>query len=303
MEEWRYGPSPTDSIPTDFLQALKEDKLLPVASLDEGFIRPTYANQIMISYLQAGLMCLFIADQFENGLVGMLQAYRRGAKTPEAIEQALGVTPDELDEQFGDYLDGRFGPVVKQLDVFTESLSNANIGIAEERWEDARIQAEQAMRSYPDYTGPNNPYLILARIFQTLSQPEKANSTLQEYWRLGGRDTSALGKLAGIYFADNNVTEAVAVQRVLSRAQPLDIKHHITLGEWLLATNHHSGALREFQAALALSPHDKANIHFKLASALHALERTTEARRELLYALEIAPRYYPALSLLVEINK
>ncbi|MCZ6658739.1 MAG: hypothetical protein O7C67_15715 [Gammaproteobacteria bacterium] len=54
---------------------------------------------------------------------------------------------------------------------------------------------------------------------------------------------------------------------------------------------------------LALAPHDKAGAHYKLASALHQLNRIEEARREVLYALEIAPRFRPALSLLVEISQ
>jgi tetratricopeptide (TPR) repeat protein len=60
--------------------------------------------------------------------------------------------------------------------------------------------------------------------------------------------------------------------------------------------------LAEYRDVLALSPHDQASAHYKVALALHGLDRIEEARRELLYALEIAPRYRAALSLLVEIN-
>ena len=54
---------------------------------------------------------------------------------------------------------------------------------------------------------------------------------------------------------------------------------------------------------LALDPHDKATAHFNVASTLHALDRTEEARLELLKSLEIAPRYRPALALLIEMNQ
>ena len=97
--------------------------------------------------------------------------------------------------------------------------------------------------------------------------------------------------------------DAIEVQQVLARLDPLKTEHHVTLGEWLTEYNLHGKALTEFQAALALEPHDKATAHYQLASTLHHLDRTEEARRELLYALEIAPRFAPALSLLMEINR
>ena len=54
FEEWRYGPSPNASVPFSFLEAMADDRLLPVADLDEGFIRPRYPEQISVSYPRAG---------------------------------------------------------------------------------------------------------------------------------------------------------------------------------------------------------------------------------------------------------
>jgi hypothetical protein len=54
---------------------------------------------------------------------------------------------------------------------------------------------------------------------------------------------------------------------------------------------------------LALEPHDKAAAHYHVATALNALGRTDEATRELLLALEIAPRYPEGLKLLQEIGR
>ena len=112
-----------------------------------------------------------------------------------------------------------------------------------------------------------------------------------------------MSKLAQRYHESGRLADAVAVQSVLARAAPLVVDHHTTLGDWLTYSDRHTEALSEYQIAFALAPHDKASAHYKLASALHRLDRTEEARRELLYALEIAPRFRPALTLLVEINQ
>lgn len=303
FEEWRYGPSASESVAPHFLEALEAGRLLPVAELDEGFIRPSYPDQIGVSYLQAGLLCTFIADNFADGLQGMLDAYRAGATTVEAIELALSIAPAELDDQFADYMDQRFGNVVAHLAQFSESAGEAAKALAEERWLDAQAAAQQAIDIYPAYIGLASPYLLLAQAAERAQQPGRSLEVLGHYWQRGGRNPGALNKLALAYQNTGRPDAAIAVQSVLVRAVPLVAEHHATLADWLAADQQHSRALIEYRAVLALLPHDKASAHFHVASSLHALNRTEEARRELLYALEIAPRFASALSLLVEINQ
>ncbi len=303
FEEWRYGPSPNASISLVFLEALSNDRLLSVAELDEGFIRPSYPEQISVSYLQAGLLCEFIADRFETGLVDMLVAYADGATTVEAIEQGLSLTPEKLDELFNDHLTERFGAVVEQLDALQQSMQAASATLKEERWADALASADQAIDIYPEYVGPSSAYLLAVHAAESDESVDKIVDALQRYWRQGGRNPQALGKLARYYHEDGRLDDAVAVQSVLARGAPLVVDHHTTLGDWLSTSSRHAEALSEYRIAFALVPHDKASAHFKLASALHRLDRVEEARRELLYALEIAPRFRPALTLLVEINQ
>ena len=303
FEEWRYGPSPSESVAPHFLEALQAGRLLPVANLDEGFIRPTYPAQIGVSYLQAGLLCTFIADNFANGLRDILDAYRAGATTVEAIELALAISPGNLDAQFANYMDERFGSVIANLVEFKELRGVATKALAEERWQDAQAAAQQAVDIYPAYIGPTSPYLLVARAAADGEQPELALAALAEYWQRGGRNPGALQKLALAYQAAGQPDAAIAVQSVLVRAAPLVAEHHATLGDWSAAARQHEKALGEYRAVLALLPHDRASAHFHVANSLHELNRIEEARRELLYALEIAPRFAPALSLLVEINQ
>ncbi|MCZ6854112.1 MAG: hypothetical protein O7G86_09355, partial [Gammaproteobacteria bacterium] len=303
FEEWRYGPSPNDSVPFSFLEAMADDRLLPVADLDEGFIRPRYPEQISVSYLQSGLLCLYIADNFENGLVDILEAYGNGATTVEAIEQALALTPAELDEAFTRYLDERFGHVVAGLEELRESNRAAATAFKAERWIDAMTSAEKAISLYPEYVGPDSAYLLMARAAEHEKASDKTMDALARYWQAGGRNPAALNNLAQAYHDASNLDEAIAVQSVLTRAVPLTTVHHATLGDWLSSAGRHAEAQTEYESVLALDPYDKAVAHFKLAGALHQLNQIDEARRELLYALEIAPRYRPALLLLVEINQ
>ena len=82
---------------------------------------------------------------------------------------------------------------------------------------------------------------------------------------------------------------------------PLDAEVHTALGDWMLAEGMAEGALREFQALLAMNPHDLAGTHYRLATTFSELEDQARTREHLLYALEIAPHYREAQQLLLEI--
>jgi cellulose synthase operon protein C len=86
----------------------------------------------------------------------------------------------------------------------------------------------------------------------------------------------------------------------LNHVDPLNGNQHSVLGERLLASGKNEESLREFRVQLALSPHDPAPGHFGMARALRALGDTPASRRHLLDALETAPHYKPAQTLLLQ---
>ena len=97
--------------------------------------------------------------------------------------------------------------------------------------------------------------------------------------------------------------DALAVRRSLALVAPLAIENRMRLGDDLLAAGEPREALKEYLAAKSLEPHDVADAHYRLARAYHRLDETADARRHILMALEIAPRFEDALSLLLEINE
>ena len=110
LEEWTTGPSRFQAAnmagsrraPTRMVvAAFRDERLLPVATLDEGFIRPTYAQQVMVSYIQAGLLCEYIADAHGwDALQRILAAYRAGKSTIQAVEESLDISHQALDAGF-----------------------------------------------------------------------------------------------------------------------------------------------------------------------------------------------------------
>ena len=301
-EEWATGPLPGRHIALPFFEAMKEEKLLPVAELDRGFIRPTYGAQIIVSYMQAGLVCEYIAERWgQSALQAMLEAFGAGRDTGEAIESALGIAPEAFDTEFEAHLQTLFGSVVENFEPWQQAQKEAHGLAGSADWADALRAAERSIELFPDYVDEGSPYLIKARAHRELEQPELAAAALADYHRQGGHDPGALMELADSLRAADDNDAALAVLRDLLMVAPLDQALHAKLGDWLLEAGDAAAAVREYQAFLAMNPHDLANAHYRLARAYHEAADVPKSREHLLYALEIAPHYREAQQLLLEI--
>ena len=309
FEEWRTGPSRFQDTAQGYraatllvVEAHREGRLLPVAMLDEGFIRPSYPGQVAASYNQAGLLCEYIADVHGQDALGrILAAYRDGHDTAGAIETALAISPDALDGAFASHLDARFADV--DPDAFRAALEEAMAAASEDDWARAASAARRAAASYPYAVDPPSPYPLLAEAEQRQGHRAEALQALATYWRAGGRSIQALRRLADLLAESGEAATALAVRRSLALVAPLVVENRTRLGDDLLAAGKSREALSEYLAALSLEPHDTADAYYRLARAYHRLNETDAARRHVLLALEIAPRFTDALSLLLEINQ
>ncbi len=303
-EEWSTGPLPGRHIPLHVLQAMHEDKFLPVAELDSGFIRPSYEGQVMVSYMQAGLICQYIERRWgQDAFVAMLARYSAGDDTAAAIEQALEISPAAFDEGFEDFIAAEFATVLDGLEDWQGGLRSAYEAAGSSDWETALAAATEAVAGAPDYVDEGNAYLLKAKAHDELDQPDDAVATLERYRELGGHEADALRSLARRLDERGRRLEAIAVLEDLLGVVPLDTELHTELGDWLLAEDRPADALREYQAALAMNPLDQAAAHFRLATAYRQLEDSAKTREHLLYALEIAPHYREAQQLLLEIAR
>ncbi len=83
--------------------------ILPMAIFDEGFTKPRYADQVMMSYYQGGLTCEFIEQQWGfPKILELLDQYDHGKTTKEAIPAAFGMTLEQFDKKFLEFLEARY---------------------------------------------------------------------------------------------------------------------------------------------------------------------------------------------------
>jgi tetratricopeptide (TPR) repeat protein len=302
FEEWRYGPTPGVSVPPEAIVALRDKRYLPIKELDAGFIRPSYTNQVQVSYMQAGLVCLFIEERFGfERLSALLRQFTRNVSTEQAIEAVFRLPAEEFDKQFDAYARARFAALLANMGEWESLYKRALEAIEAEQWRDAVEPAQRAAQLYPEHTGPGSPHLLLAQALDKLGRRAEALAALEAYRRAGGWDPTALRDLARWLDDAQRTQESTEILRALNYADPLHPAQHAELGERLLSASEPAAALREFEVLAALSAHDPAPARFGAARAQLALGEREAARRSVLDALAAAPHFKPAQHLLLKI--
>ena len=302
FEEWRTGPTPGIAVPPELMQALKNDQLLPIEDLDSGFIRPSYPTQIQVSYVQAGLICLFIEQRwgFER-LASLLHQYaKKEVTTAQAVRAALEIDPAAFDREFSAFLRERFARTLAEWEQWQAAYEAAGNAIEKEQWNVAIDAAREAVSIYPEHVGPGSPALLLAHALEKADRKAEAIAALQAYRAAGGWDPGAMRELASWLDQAGRTREATEVLATLNYIDPLDGALHLPLGERFLSAGRHEESLREFRVLQSMPDADRPAAHFGAARALRALGEREQSRRELLDALAAAPHYRPAQALLLE---
>ena len=303
-EETAIHPDWGDRLTPDIIMAVKDKKLLPVATLDRGFIRPTYPNQVIISYFQAGRIVDFINSRWGwEKVLAMMNLFGAGKSTPEVVQAVLGLAPEEFDKQFLAWLDKDLKPVVDNFDTWRKQLRAAVGFQKEKKYDEAIAEGEKAIKLYPDYVEAANAYEIVGESALAKGDKKKMIDAYRRYAAVGGRDPDLLKKLAVLQEEAGDARGATATLEKVNFIYPIkDELMHKRLGNLYLGLGNPLAAVREFSAWLAEKPNDGVDAHYHLARAYQLAKETGKAEEHLLDALEAAPGFRPAQKLLLELT-
>jgi Flp pilus assembly protein TadD len=303
-EETAAAPDWGDRVDPHVIAAIKDKKLLPVADLDRGFIHPSYPMQVIVSYFQAGRVCGFIAKTWGyDKLLAMMHDFAGTATTPEVIEKELNLKPEEFDKKFLAALDAELGKTVAGFETWRKKMREV-AELAKAGKNDDVIREASAIRDlYSDYVEAGSVYEFLADAYLAKNDKPNAIAQLARYSEVGGRDPVLIKKLAGLLEESGKKKEAAAALARLNWIYPEDEELHRRLGNLYLDEGNAAGAAAEFRAAIAMKPLDTATARYNLARAYRSAGKTTEAKDELLTALESAPGFRPAQRMLLELSK
>lgn len=311
------------------LKAVKDGRFVKIKDLDAAFTHPKGPDGVPVAYFQASMVCDFVDEKFGfETILKMLSQYKDGASTVDVLQRVLKLTPADFDRAFTEYINAKTsgwleamgsGPLhapagqtpskeallavlkAKPNDYF----ANVRLGALYKKEGEADKAVEHLRRAaelFPYYAGEGNPYSSLAEIYESRGQKTEAAAVLEALMRYNETNAGALAKLAQLRLALGDQKSAVDALKKSFYIQPFDASLHKLAGGVYLDLRDPSQAIREFRVQIALAPPDLAEAHYDLARALEAAGDHTEARREVLRSLEIAPGFDKAQELLLKLR-
>jgi len=303
-EETAIYPDWGDRLAPPVLQAVKDKKLLPIAQLDRGFIRPTYPNQVIVSYFQGGKVIDFIVEKWGfDKVLEMMKAFSQTVATSTVVEKHLGMKPEEFDKQFLAWLEAQVKTPLEKFGEWSKRRMAMVNNVKQKKWDEVIKDGREIRDWYPDYVEGFSVYEMLADAYEAKGDEKAALAELEQYAKLGGRFPANLKELAEKLEKAGRQKDAVAVLEKLNWIYPVaDADYHQKQGELNMGLGRVEPAIREFQASLASKPSDPAQSHFQLAQAYMKARQTEKAMEHVVSALETAPGYKPAQKLLLELT-
>jgi cellulose synthase operon protein C len=324
-EEGRARPEWGRDMEVPFALALEKKKTLPLKDLNAGFTSP---ETIAIAYFEASVLVDHIVKTYgEEKLRALLRSYGEGLEGDAALTKTLGVSMEQLQGGFDKSVDARFGSLRAALRTTPElektapgdpaslklaAAANPNNyplqlaygrALASAKDKAAFEPLEKAAALVPVATGADSPRAVMAQLAEQLGDEARA---VKEYQALLEQDHTAVEparRLAALADkAKNDAAAATAYERIVA-LDPFDPAAHTGLGRMAMKNNKPEIAVREFTAAMALRPADRAAAHCDLGEAFLAAGRAPDAKREALAALELAPTYERAQELLLNAIK
>jgi tetratricopeptide (TPR) repeat protein len=302
-EESQVAQGWGDRVSPEILVAIRDKKLLPVADLDRGFIRPEYPTQVNVSYYQGGKILDYVKERWgDDKILDMVHSYAQLKTTPEVIQQDLGMSPEEFDKAFMEWLYKDVGKSAASFDEWRNKLKELAEAAKAKNWDEVLAKGDAVRQLYPDYVEGANPYEFMAEAYIAKGDKKSAAQVLSEYGKIGGRNPEALKGLASLQQEAGDAKEAAATLESINYIYPMDEGLHRKLCDLLFDLKSPTDDVRECSAVLAMHPLDQASAQFDVARAYFAAGQQDQARDHLLASLEAAPGYRPAQKLLLQLE-
>ena len=313
LEERRARPGWGAHATVEFLAAYKADRLRPVSTLNDGFVRPRYPAEVQYSYYLASLVSEMIEQEFgASKLPALMQAYRQGLESPEVFQRVLGVTGDSLDARFKSYMSTRFGAAMANIEPgegpgivggpFVDAMQEGLRHAEADRTREATAAFERAQAMLPDVDTPGGPAWHLAQLALARNDTATALTQLARITRTSETALQANTLEADILAARGDDAGVVdAIDRIIWMA-PYDAALHARLADAATRAGRHNVAVRERRAILAIGAPDPLEARYQLAQSLFRAGDVPAARREVLSMLESAPGFEKAQTLLLQLR-
>jgi tetratricopeptide (TPR) repeat protein len=327
-EESQADPSWGMHMDPRYREMILHGDMMPVGNLSAAFLAPPSPLHLQFAYFESSLVVDFIISHYGlESLKAILQDLGEGKEINPAIAAHTAALPD-FERDFTAYARGKAQQLAPELawdrpgDALLAVGSEQKLAdwarehpknfwalqlrvrglIEAKQWGEARGLLTNFLALDPDQIGPDSAYSQLAAVDRSLGDTAGERAALTA---LVSRDDNATDACLRLMELAETAGDWPAVQRYAERflaVNPLVVPPYRYLARADQELGEPDGAVVADRTLLLLGPPNPSEVHFQLARLLHEA-KDPEDRRQVLEALEDAPRYRDALALLREIDR
>ena len=322
-EEKRAAPNWGREMEVPFAQAYQRGKILSLKDLNAGFTDP---ELISLAYFEASVLAEHIVNTHgDAALHKLLRTYGEGLEGEDALRQGLGISMDQLQATFTATLEKLYKPLASALqpppdmqaamnnpdrvaelakahpDSYIAQVALGNTLLKSGDLDEAMSAFEKAAKLVPMAAGKDSPHAIMAEIATKQGNRDRAITELEALLQHDDSNVSAARQLVSLLGDKADRARVAAANEKVVAMDPFDPAAHAALGKLLLQGQEYLKAIRELRATLASGAEDRAAVYCDLAEAYLGAKQPAEAKRQTLAALEIAPSYERAQTLLLRL--
>jgi tetratricopeptide (TPR) repeat protein len=324
-EERQANPMWGEKMNLAYREMILNGGLTPLGKLSSAFLAPSNSVHLQFAYYESSLVVEFVVQKFGfDALKKILADLHDGAEINKAIVAHTAPLP-EIEKQFDAFardLAKNLAPradlekppdrqsetdalawKVAHPDNYYLRLRKAQVLMEAKHWAEAKPLLVSLAESYHGESRAENPYWLLAVTQRNLQETNAELATLKKFAAQESDFQDLFARLIELSAAQTNWPDVAKYAGRFLAINPLVTLPHRALAEAALATGNDGQAITAFRKWLWLDPPDPAAVHFQLARLLHKRgDAEAEAKRQVLEALEEAPRFRDAQRLLLEIE-
>jgi len=280
---------------------------------------------LLFAYYESSLVVEFVVQQYGlDSLKAILRDLRDGTEINHAIAAHTAPMPN-LEKQFEKFAREKADNLAPGADLnkppedrdgaafalwktthphnYYLKLEEVEKLIDAKKWEDAKPAVESLVKIYHGERREDNPLWLLALVERNLNETNEEFATLQQFATQETDFQELNVRLIDLCAARQDWPDEIKYAKQLLEINPLIIAPYQALAEAGAATGKNDEAIEAYRKVLLLDPPDPAEAHYQLARLLHSRGGAeSEAKRQVLQALEDAPRFREEQRLLLEVE-
>jgi len=324
-EERQKNPAWGERMNLAYREMILHGELTPLGQLSSAFLAPKDSQHLLFAYYESSLVIDFIVQRYGLESLKQILADLGAGKGINTAIPAHTVALPEMEKQFAAFatdLAKGLAPGVDiepppdrssdtNADVWEKThpdnyylrMQNAGKLMEAKKWAEARPVLESLAAAYHGEKGAENPLWLLAVTERNLNDTNAELATLQKFAVQESDFQELEVRLIDLFEAQTNWPEVTKYAERLLAINPLISLPYRALAAAGMADEHPEQAITADRKLLLLDPPDPTEVHFQLARLLHGRGGSEpEAERQVLEALEDAPRFRDAQRLLLEIK-